>query len=112
MAWASPISSTTSLETAVAREISGSSLAVVPMPTRRGISSIGAAIASWTSTKAFSSLVWKSELAASKSAWVMSPLPTKDSRYKVLTERLASIRLYISGWVIEGSSPSLCPRRR
>jgi hypothetical protein len=91
------MSSTISFETAVGLVISGSSLAVVPMPTRRGISSIGAAIASWTSTKAFSSLAWKSEFAASNSSGVISPRPTKDSRYKVLTERLASIRLYIRG---------------
>ena len=45
LAWASPISSTTSRVMAVGRVISGASLAVVPIPTLLGISSIGAAIA-------------------------------------------------------------------
>ena len=91
------MSSTTSLPTAVAFRSSGASLAVVPIPTLLGISSIGAAMASWTSTKACSRRCWKSEFAASNSPLVRSPRPTRDSRYKVLTDRLASIRLYIRG---------------
>ncbi len=33
-------------------------------------------------------------------------------RGRVITERFCSMRSYIRGWVYDGSSPSLCPRRR
>ncbi|CPU66089.1 Uncharacterised protein [Mycobacteroides abscessus] len=37
----------------------------------------------------------------------MSPRATRFSVYSLRTERFASMRLYMSGCVIEGSSPSL-----
>ena len=42
---------------------------------------------------------WKSSRACSASSRVMSPRLTRASVYSLRTERRASIRLYISGWV-------------
>ena len=43
---------------------------------------------------------------------VMSPRAISDSVYTFLVERLASTRSYMSGWVNDGLSVSLCPRLR
>ncbi len=63
--------------------------------------------AACVSAKARSRRSWKSFCAASYSSCVMSPRPTSASVYSLRTERFASMRLYMSGWFIDGSSPSL-----
>ena len=55
---------------------------------------------------------WKSRRASSASSTLMSPRPIRPSVYSLRTERLASMTAYIVGWVSDGSSASLCPRRR
>ena len=64
------------------------------------------------STKTFSSCAWKSFSAASASVRVMSPRPTSASVYSFRTLRLWSMMSYINGWVNDGLSASLWPRRR
>ena len=43
---------------------------------------------------------------------VMSPRAISDSVYTFRVDRLASTRSYMSGWVKDGLSVSLCPRLR
>ncbi len=99
---------TTSRETPVVSgaPTTGSSEASVVMT---GLAPVSAAC---VSAKATSRRFWKSCFACSYSSSVMSPRPTSDSVYRRRTERFASMRFVISGCVIEGSSPSLWPRRR
>jgi len=68
--------------------------------------------ASRVALKTVSSCCWKSRSDSSASSSEMSPRPISSSVYSFRTERLLSMMWYISGLVIEGSSPSLCPRRR
>ena len=101
LTWDSAIRFTTSWETAVVTATGNSARA------SGTCAGVGAAVASRTSAKTFSSWPWKSWSACSASSSVMSPRPMSDSVYSLRTERFLSIRLYICGLVNCGLSPSL-----
>ncbi len=62
--------------------------------------------------KASSRCSWKLRTRPSVSSSVRSPRSTRVSMYCLRVETFSLMSLYISGCVIEGSSPSLWPRRR
>ena len=68
--------------------------------------------ASFVSANAASSFDWKSTSASCASSSVIRFRPTRDSVYSLRTVDFWSMSEYMTGWVIDGSSPSLWPRRR